>query len=95
MFISLSIVFSLQEVLIKHLAQLLETSPQKQKGERQKQLDVSFFLMSFHFLYIFISLQSYNTVYILQSLSPVKETPEIETGMAESPAGTRQTYSKN
>jgi hypothetical protein len=39
--------------------------------------------MSFPFLYIFNSLQSSLTVYILRSLYPVKETPEIETGMAE------------
>ncbi len=44
---------------------------------------MSLFLMSFPFLYIFNSLQSSLTVYILQSLPPVKETPEIETGMAE------------
>jgi hypothetical protein len=34
-------------------------------------------------MYTFNSLQSSLTVYILQSLSPFKETQEIETGMAE------------
>jgi hypothetical protein len=38
--------------------------------------------MFFPFLYISNSLQSSLTVYILPSL-PVKETAEIETGMAE------------
>jgi len=39
--------------------------------------------MSFPFLYILNYLQSSLTVYILSSLSAVKETAEIETGMAE------------
>ncbi len=62
--------------------QLLETSPQKQKEQRQKQQDVSF-LISFPFLYILNSLQSSPTAYIFQVCLLVKETAEIETGMAE------------
>ncbi len=44
---------------------------------------MSLFLMSFPFLYTLNSLQSSLTVYILQVCLPVKETAEIETGMAE------------
>ncbi len=83
------------KVLIKHLAiffllpskkflpisfkiLLLETSPQKQKEQRQKQLDVSFYvfsiLNSLHLLLLFT---------FCQVCLPVKETAEIETGMAE------------
>jgi hypothetical protein len=51
--------------------------------------------MSFLFLYILSSLQSSLIVYILPSLYAAKETAEIETGMTESPAGTKQTYGKN
>jgi hypothetical protein len=50
--------------------------------------------MSFPFLYILNYLQSSLTVYILSSLSAVKETAEIETGMAEKSSGTRQTWQK-
>ncbi len=46
-------------------------------------LDVSFFLMSFTFLYILNELQSSLTVYILPSLSIVNETGKTVTGMAE------------
>jgi hypothetical protein len=55
----------------------------KTEGTKTKAVRCLFFLMSFPFLYIFNSLQSSLTVYILQSLYTVKETPEIETGMAE------------
>jgi hypothetical protein len=61
--------------------QQLETSPKKQKEQRQKQL---FFLVSFPFLYILNYLQSSLTVYVFAKFClSVKETAEIETGMAE------------
>jgi hypothetical protein len=63
--------------------QLLETSPQKQKDQIQKQLDLSFFLMSFPFLYILNSLQFSLAFTFCQVCLLVKETAEIETGMAE------------
>jgi hypothetical protein len=61
----------------------LKFLPKKQKEQRQKQLDVSFsdvfsFTVHFEFFAVF-SL----TVYIFQVCLPVKETAEIETGMAE------------
>jgi hypothetical protein len=60
--------------------QLLETSPQKQKEQRQKQLDVSFsdiFSLPAHFEF-FAIFSSFCQVCLL-----VKETAEIKTGMAE------------
>jgi hypothetical protein len=76
--------------------QLMETSPQKQKGQRQKQLDVSFFwclfpswarclffLMYFPFLYISVRCSLLLRFIFCQVYLPVKETAEIETGMAE------------
>jgi hypothetical protein len=61
----------------------LETSPQKTEGTKTKAARCLFFLISFPFLYISNSLQSSLTVYILPRFLPVKETAEIETGMAE------------
>ncbi len=86
------------KVLIKHLAifflfpsmkfllmsfkiQLLETSPQKQKEQIQKQQDVSFsdfFSLPVHFELFAIFSYCLYFVCLL-----VKETAEIETGMAE------------
>jgi hypothetical protein len=58
--------------------QLLETSPHKQKEHRQKQL-ADVFSLSVHFEFFASSL----TVYILPICLPIKETAEIETGLAE------------
>jgi hypothetical protein len=55
----------------------------KTEGTKTKGARCLFFLMSFPFLYILNSLQSSLTVYILHVCLPVKETAEIETGMAE------------
>jgi hypothetical protein len=58
----------------------LKTFPQKQKEQRQKQLDVSFsdvFSLPAHFEFFAIF-----SCYLLFSQF-VKETAEIETGMAE------------
>ncbi len=65
--------------------QLLETFPQKQKEQRQKKLDVSFFLMSFSFLYILnlCSLLLQVQFTFCQVCLLVKETAEIVTGMTE------------
>jgi hypothetical protein len=59
---------------ISFKTQLLETSPQKQKEQRQKQLDVSF-----------------SNLFSL----PVKETAEIETGMAEKSSWDQANIRKN
>ncbi len=86
------------KVLIEHLAifflhpskkflpisfkiQLLETSPQKQKGKRQKQLVVSFFWCLFPSCILSVLC----SLLLLFTFCKVctKETPEIETGMAE------------
>ncbi len=50
-----------------------------------------FFLMSFPFMYILNSLHLLLLFPFCHVCLPVKETAEIETGMAESPAGTKQT----
>jgi hypothetical protein len=63
--------------------QLLETSTQWQKEQRQKQLDVSLFWCLFpsYTFWIFCNLLLLFT--FCQVCLPVKETAEIETGIAE------------
>jgi hypothetical protein len=76
-------------LLISFIIHLLETSPQKQKEQRQQQLDFSFFTV--------FSLPAHFEFFAIlhcQVCLLVKETAEIETEM-KSPAGTRQTYGKN
>jgi hypothetical protein len=51
--------------------------------------------MSFTFLYLLNSLQSFLLFKFWQVYLIVKETAKIETDMAKSPTGTRQTYGKN
>jgi hypothetical protein len=64
--------------------QLLETSPQKQKEQRQKQLDVCFFwVFSLPVHFEFFAVFSYCLHFAKFAKLPVKETAEIETGMAE------------
>jgi hypothetical protein len=65
------------------LAQDVGNVSPKTEGTKIKAARCLFFLMSFPFLYILNSLKSSRTIYILPSLLPVKETAEIETGMAE------------
>jgi hypothetical protein len=78
--------------------QLLETSPQKQKEQRQKQLDVFFsdvYSLSVHFeLFAIFS----DCLFIFcQVCLLVKETAvrRLKQGWRKSPAGTRQTHGKN
>ncbi len=63
--------------------QLLETSPQKQKEQIQMQLDFSFFLMSFPSCTFWIRCNLLLLFTFCQVCLLVKETAEIETGMAE------------
>ncbi len=70
--------------------QLLKISPQKQKEQRQKQLGMFFFLMSFPFLNIFNSLQSSLTKFVCL----LKRLQRLKQEWQKSPAGTRQTYGK-
>ncbi len=63
--------------------QLLETSPQKQKEQKQKQLDVSFFWYFFPSCTFWILCNLLVLFTFCQVCLPVKETAEIETGMAE------------
>jgi len=62
---------------------LLETSPKKHKEQRQKQLDISFFLMSFPFLYIWILCNLLLLFTFCQVCLLIEETAEMVTGMAE------------
>jgi hypothetical protein len=61
----------------------LETSPQKQKEQRQKQLDVSFFWCLFPSCTFWIFCNFLLLLTFCQVFLPVKETAEIETGIAE------------
>ncbi len=63
--------------------QLLETSPQKQKEPRQKQLDVSFFLCLFPSCTFWILCNLLLLFTFCQVCLLVKETAEIKTGMSE------------
>ncbi len=67
----------------------------KTEGTKTKAGRCPFFLMSFPFLYILDSLRSPLLFTFSQVCLLVKETAEIVTGMAENPAGTRQSYDKN
>jgi hypothetical protein len=61
----------------------LEISPQKQKEQRQKQLDVSFFWCLFPSCTFWILCNLLLLFTFCQVCLPVKETAEIETGMTE------------
>ncbi len=63
--------------------QLLETSPQKQKEQRQNQPDVSFFWCLFPSCTFWILCNLLLLFTFCQVCLLVKETAEIETGMAE------------
>ncbi len=63
--------------------QLLENSPQKQKEQIQKQLDVSFFWCLFPSCTFWILCSLLLLFTFCQVCLPVKETAEIETEMAE------------
>ncbi len=71
-------------LLISFKIQLLKTFPQKQKEQRQKQPEVSFFLCLFPSCTFWILC---NLLFLLitfcQVCLLVKETADIETGMAE------------
>ncbi len=65
--------------------QLLEISPQKQKEQRQLQLDVSFFWCLFPSWTFWILCNLLLLFTFCQVCLLVKETTEIETGMTEKP----------
>ncbi len=73
----------------------IQTSPQKQKEQRQKQLDDFFsnvLSLSVHFE--FFAILSF-CLYFVKFVCSLKRLQRLKQEWQKSPAGTRQTYSKN
>ncbi len=75
--------------------QLLETSPQKQKEQRKKQLDVSFFWCLFPSCTFWVLCNLLYCLHFAKFVCLLKRLQRLKQEWQKSTAGTRQTYGKN